>query len=197
LSASAREFLSRTNFHYFLGYARNFRKLREQGMVESDESIDSPAKMADSDRLDAMRKFPIWSVVDGWTFGALGRVITEAAPRVSDPDHWLWKDIAASFEVANPIFQTQLSSVILLRNLVAHHSRLWMRPTTLTPKAPKLYQTRARACEPKSMYVAWLALASFLKAGGGDQDLLGDIDELVGKDPLYEIGVMRPLSSAD
>lgn len=291
LSADAKAFLGRTNFHYFLGYARNFRKLRREGRVEGNDRIDrvielvmidhevstrlfgalrtlewrlraslvdhhcamypsksyfldpghyrvmdsdatpiqlvlldqiartrepyvlgtfqayeaqnhrpwlgSPAKMQESDRLVAMRQLPIWAVVDGWSLGVLERVLTETAPTGAEQDKWLWKEVASSFGISNQLFQTQLSSLIVLRNLVAHHSRLWMRPTAVTPKAPKLYAKYSRNVDAKAMYIAWLTLASFLNAGGGDRELLNDLDALIARDSLYELGVKRPLQSAD
>ncbi|MFN3949128.1 Abi family protein [Microbacterium sp.] len=291
LSDDAYTFLKRTNFHYFLGYARNFRKLRREGLIEGDDRIDrviqmvrldhevstrlfaalrtlewrlraalvdhhcelytptgcflkpdhflvmnsdstpvdvilreqivrsrepfvlgmfevhekahgrpwrdTPKKMAAADQLAAMETLPIWAAVDGWTLGLLERMITETAPvRHEGEDQWLWKKVASTFSVANPLFQTQLTGLIVLRNLVAHHSRLWMRPTASSPKRPKVYEKMSRDADHKSMYVSWLTLASFLRADGGDKELLSDIDELMGRDSLYEMGVKRPLLSA-
>lgn len=291
LSSDAEAFLAQTNFHYFLGYARNFRKLRREGQISGDDRIDrviemvridhevstrlftalrtlewrlratlvdrhcelyaphacflhaqhyrvmdpkarpvqqvvreqilrsrepfvrgtfeayetahgrawrdSPEKMTEADQLAAMETLPIWATVDGWTLGVLERVITETEPvRDGDADRWLWKEVASAFGVANTLFHTQLTSVIVLRNLVAHHSRLWMRPTASSPKRPKVYNNVSPEAEPKSMYVAWLALAAFLRPAGGDKDLLSDLDALIGLDPLYEQGVKQPLLSA-
>ena len=289
LSDHARDFIARTNFHYFLGYARNFRKLRREGLVQGDDRIDrvirmveidhdvstrlfaairdvewrlraalvethcalfpdracfleashfqvmntsstpvheilrnqisrsrepfvlgafekhahdigrtwteSPTCLTEDERMSAMRTLPIWSTVDGWTLGLLERVITETAP-VENGNRWLWKDVARGFEVSNQVFQTQLTSLIVLRNLVAHHSRLWMRPTAASPRRPKPFEKLLRDSDSKSMYVAWLTLAQFLRAGGGDQALIDDLDTLIGSDDLYEIGVKRPLRSA-
>jgi len=291
LSTAAEAFLAQTNFHYFLGYARNFRKLRREGEISGDVRIDrviemvkidhevstrlftalrtlewrlraalvdrhcelyaaracflhpghyrvmdpqarpvnqvvreqilrsrepfvrgtfeefevthgrvwrdNPEKMAEADQLAAMETLPIWATVDGWTLGVLERIITETEPtRDGDTDRWLWKEVASTFGVANAVFHTQLTSVIVLRNLVAHHSRLWMRPTASSPKRPKIYNKVSPEAEPKSMYVAWLALAAFLRPAGGDKDLLNDLDALIGRDPLYERGVKQPLLSA-
>lgn len=292
LTDEARSFLAVTNFHYFLGYARNFRKLRREGAIEGDDRIDrvirmveldhavsgrlfralrtvewrlrsvlvdrhcqlfppkgcfldpdhftvmdpdvkpvnlilreqiarsrepfvlgafeahetgqgrvwtgNPRKMTESDQLTVMEGLPIWAVVDGWTLGLLERVVTETKPvTLDDEPRWLWKDVADAFGVSNQLFQTQLGSLIVLRNLVAHHSRLWMRPTAMSPKKPKLYKKNLRDSDEKAMYVAWLTLASFLKAGGGDRELIADLDSLIAQDPLYELGVKRPLTSAE
>src|SRR5690606_37365320 len=79
----------------------------------------SPTRMTEDERLAAMRSLPIWAVVDGWTIGLLGRVITETKPvDVDGQPRWLWKRVAADFSVSNSVFQTQLSSLVVLRNLV-------------------------------------------------------------------------------
>lgn len=292
LSEEATSFLGRTNFHYFLGYARNFRKLRRDGLIEGDDRIDrviqmvqldhevstrlfaalrtlewrlrsalidhhcqlyppagcflkpdhftvmrleappvdvvlreqiarsrepfvlgvfeayerangrpwleSPRKMTDAHKLAAMQDLPIWAAVDGWTLGLLERVVTETKPVVIDDEQrWLWKGVASEFSISNQLFQTQLNSLIVLRNLVAHHSRLWMRPTTASPKKPKVYEKVSRDADSKSMYVLWLTLASFLRSGGGDRELIHDLDALLARDPLYDLGVKRPLGSAE
>lgn len=291
LSDAAAAFLARTNFHYFLGYARNFRKLRREGRVEGDLSLDraiqmvrldhqvsdrlfqalralewrlraalvdahcrlypatscfldpghysvrsfdarpveesireqiarsrepfvlgtfeahekangrawkdSAMKMADGDRLEAMRSLPIWAVVDGWSLGLLERVINQTAPQeVEGSEQWLWKEVAGRFSVANQVFETQLKSLIVLRNLIAHHSRLWMRPTASSSRSPKAYSKQGRGVDPKAMYVTWLTLASFLRESGHDKQLLDDLDGLIGTDPLYELGIKNPLHSA-
>ncbi|MEV8267362.1 Abi family protein [Microbacterium sp. NPDC076911] len=292
LSDEAKSFLARTNFHYFLGYARNFRKLRRDGLIDGDDRIDrvirmvqldhqistrlftalrtlewrlrsalvdhhcqlfspagcflksdhfvvmnpdaapvdvilrdqiarsrepfvlgefekyetkhgrtwrdSPRKMAGPDQLAAMQDLPIWAAVDGWTLGLLERIVTETkSTKVDDQERWLWKDVAGTFGVSNTMFHTQLGSVIVLRNLVAHHSRLWMRPTTVSPKKPKIYVRSLRDVDAKSMYVLWMTLASFLRSAGGDRELMDDLDALIALDPLYELGVKHPLSSAE
>lgn len=291
LSDEAKSFLGRTNFHYFLGYARNFRKLRREGLIDGDDRIDrviqivqldhdvstrlftglrnlewrlrsalvdhhcrlyspagcflkpdhfvmlnteappvdvvlrdqiarsrepfvlgvfeayeksngrnwldSPRKMTEEHLLAAMQDLPIWAAVDGWTLGLLERVVTETKPAVIEGEQrWLWKEVAGQFEIGNQVFQTQLSSLIVLRNLVAHHSRLWMRPTTVSPKKPKIYEKKLRDADAKSMYVLWLTLASFVRAAGSDLSLIADLDGLIKRDPLYELGVKRPLTSA-
>lgn len=291
LSDAAKAFLGRTNFHYFLGYARNFRKLRREGRLVGDVSLDrviqmvrldhqvsdrlfqalralewrlraalvdahcklypatscfldadhylvrsfdarpveesireqiarsrepfvlgtfetyelahgrpwrdSAMKMASHDRLGAMRTLPIWAVVDGWSLGLLERVINQTAPQVLEGEpEWLWKEIAGRFSVANQVFATQLKSLIVLRNLIAHHSRLWMRPTASSAKIPKTYVKQGRGVDPKAMYVTWLTLASFLRESGHDKQLLDDLDALIAGDPLYELGIKTPLHSA-
>lgn len=290
LSEAAMAFLGRTNFHYFLGYARNFRKLRREGRLDGDVSLDRaiqmvrldhqvsdrlfqalralewrlraalvdahcrlyPAtscfldadhylvrsfdarpveesiqeqiarsrepfvlgtfesyelahgrpwrgstKMADSDRLTAMRTLPIWAVVDGWSLGLLERVINQTAPQVVEGEpQSLWKEIASRFSVANQVFETQLKSLIVLRNLIAHHSRLWMRPTASSSRSPKAYAKQGRGVDPKAMYVTWLTLASFLRESGHDKQLLDDLDTVIASDSLYELGIKTPLHSA-
>jgi abortive infection bacteriophage resistance protein len=291
VSDDVRAYLWRVNFHYFLGYARNFRRLVIDSRVQSDPSLDHVVRIIELDQrvaahlfsgfqllewrlrsllvehhcalypslrvfLDAehyvvdnlygkpthesvhdqivrmrepyvLQRFdeylrakgtqaipsierapladqkavlatlPIWSVVDGWSFGLLVRVIlgarpTEAAQAV-DSDRFLWKRIARDCGVANPIFHGQLEALIVLRNQVAHHGRIWMRPTTNSPKAPKVLGAKSRNCDRKSMYIAFLTLSSMLLGIPGGREFLDQLDDLINEDPTYALGIKAPL----
>lgn len=57
LSDDAKSFLGRTNFYYFLGYARNFRKLRHDGLIDGDDRIDRVIQMVQLDHEVSTRLF--------------------------------------------------------------------------------------------------------------------------------------------
>jgi hypothetical protein len=282
-----REFLARTNFHYFLGYARNFRKLVAEGAVDGDTSLDrvvrlirldhrfsaslfqgigelewllraslveahcsmhpaascfldpghflaahidgrpthevvreqilrtrepyileqfekvingpaTPAaisRLSEKEKDEVIRELPIWAVVDGWTMGVLARVIMGTVSPAGSAAV-MWKTVAQHFSVSNSIVDGQLTGLVVLRNQVAHHVRLWMRPTTSSAKLPKLFEKRGRDCDAKSMYVAVLALAAFLRRSGSDGPFLAEVDGLLAEDSLFERGIKRPVGQS-
>jgi abortive infection bacteriophage resistance protein len=287
MSDASRDFLSGVNFHYFLGYGRNFRKLRlEQPayasaslddlvqIVRTDhelsdlvfralrtlewrlrslyvehhcafydsvgpymqagtynaDALDSPihesivaqihrsrepfitehiaastAKLALSSRQltpaeQAMvaGDLPIWSTVDSWTFGTLCRAI-QYCKRPSEDDEWIWKKISLDLGTPSKMFPQYLSAVQVLRNLIAHHSRLWMRPTTNTPKFPNRYRSERRATHEKSVYVVLLALADLIAKLPSGRGFKQEVDLLLDSNPLYSIGIRQIFthSSAD
>lgn len=270
---SARERLAVINFHYLLGYARNYRALASQSLVPQDDVLTRVLAIVDADRevsvsifhalrklewrlralvvehhcalypptqcfLDSkhfrvfdrdqppletmvekyirrsrepflvdhfdnggeIRDLPVWAVVDTWTFGGLSRVICESVP-VIDPDGGpglsLWKCVAASLGVSAPTIMEKLRAVTVLRNLVAHHGRLWMRPSSNPPKIPTIFPASTRrGVDPRSMYGVFLALSEMLGPRGDGADMLTEIDAILGRDVSYELGIKKPLAKS-
>lgn len=285
ISDGIRSLLRTMNFHYFLGYARNYRALVNSGRVDGDISLDRLARIITLDRefsnamfagigelewalraalveahcslhpargcflqeehyrpldiagrpthlmvreqslrsrepfiieqfeMAAGRKLshaeidglaeglkdevlgalPIWSLVDGWTIGLLGRVVMASKSPAGLEEEFLWKRVAAQLEVSNAIFPTQIEALVVIRNQLAHHSRMWMRPTNASPKLPKLYRRPGRDAQNKSMYVGVLALASFLRARGTDGPFLQRVDAILASDPVFALGIKSPI----
>lgn len=73
---------------------------------------------------------PIWVAVELWDFGTLSQLF--AMMKVADQ-----QQIAQKYGVADwKVFQSWLRALSYLRNLVAHHSRLWNRNVVSQPKLP-------------------------------------------------------------
>lgn len=74
---------------------------------------------------------PIWMAVETWDFGTLSHLFELAYP--SDR-----KSIAAQYGVADPeVFLSWLRCLSTVRNICAHHGRLWNEPLVNQPKLPK------------------------------------------------------------
>jgi abortive infection bacteriophage resistance protein len=74
---------------------------------------------------------PIWMAVETWDFGTLSHLFELAHP--SDR-----KSIAVQYGVADPeIFLSWLRCLSTVRNICAHHGRLWNEPLVNQPKLPK------------------------------------------------------------
>lgn len=268
---AAQDRLATLNFHYFLGYARNYRQLASRGVVSTDDVLGSVLDLIDCDRhlsvavFHALRKLewklrallvehhcgmfpatgcyleeahyksfnpelpdlhlslarhiersrepfildhfaagnraqdlPIWATVDTWTFSDLSRVISESVPLVDPaggPDRRLWREVALSLGVSAQTIQGNLQAIAVLRNLVAHHARLWMRPIALMPKIPKYYPTSLRhSIDQQSLYGVFLALAEMLNPKGEGTVVLADIDAILAVNPVFKLGVRNPVS---
>ncbi len=73
---------------------------------------------------------PIWVAIEVWDFGTMSQLF--AMMKVADQ-----MQIAAKYGVADwKVFQSWLRSLSYLRNLGAHHSRLWNRNVVAQPKLP-------------------------------------------------------------
>lgn len=74
---------------------------------------------------------PIWVAVEIWDFGAMSQLFSI----MKAPDQ---KEIAFKYGVSDfTVFASWLRSLNYLRNLAAHHSRLWNRNMIDQPKLPK------------------------------------------------------------
>jgi abortive infection bacteriophage resistance protein len=79
---------------------------------------------------------PIWVAVEVWDFGALSQLF--AMMKVPDQEK-----IAAKYGVNDfKVFASWLRSLNHLRNIAAHHSRLWNRNIVDQPKLPELGEIR-------------------------------------------------------
>jgi abortive infection bacteriophage resistance protein len=136
-----------------------------------------------------VQNLELWSIVDGLSLGTLSRFITECDNRENSTDR-VWKLIANDLGVAKAVFPTNIMSLTVLRNTVAHHARLWMRPATQAPKQPKVFAKRLRRADHKSMLVAFYNLALF-QGPEGYRDFADRVDALVSADPVYAYGVQK------
>lgn len=73
---------------------------------------------------------PIWVAIEVWDFGAVSQLLG----MMKVPDQ---QAIAARYGIADwKVFASWVRSVSYLRNLVAHHSRVWNRNMVSEPKMP-------------------------------------------------------------
>lgn len=163
------------------------RYMRDNGLKGRPDDLVQPHRNA------AVEQFPIWAIVDGLTFGTLADLIltTRPAGTIEDPKR-IMDVVAAGSSVHRSVFESQLHGLLVLRNLIAHHARLWMRPMPQTPAKPKLFERACRDMDHKSMYVAWLTLASHLRDRAAGRALALELDEILDAEPVYRAGVQLP-----
>lgn len=83
-------------------------------------------------------------VVDSFSLGLLSRFITQYRPDAQDPILF-WKTIAHELEIPVPAFESNLKSLTVFRNRVAHHDRLWASTSPeAARKASAFYETFAQ-----------------------------------------------------
>jgi len=73
---------------------------------------------------------PIWVAIETWDFGAMSQLY--AMMKVPDKTK-----ISEKYGVTWKVFESWLRSLNYLRNLVAHHSRIWNRNIIDQPKLPR------------------------------------------------------------
>lgn len=113
----------------------NVRKLTEE-VQRSDETFIRHLVSTYSEALP-----PIWAVCEVTSLGLLSRWYGNLA---ASP---VRRAIASSFAVDDLVLASWLHHLSTVRNVCAHHSRLWNRDFTVTPKQPRT--------KPRSIAVLW------------------------------------------
>lgn len=75
---------------------------------------------------------PVWKTLETISFGLLSKLVDNLN------DVQIQKDIARDFSLPQHIYlKSWMASCSVLRNLIAHHSRIWNRRFAVKPKIPK------------------------------------------------------------
>ncbi len=104
---------------------------------------------------------PIWSVIDSFSLGQLGKFVMACDAHVEDYQSRTWRQLADSLGMKAKVFSSGIESLSNTRNLICHHARLWMRPANHSPKKPKMFEKQLRGVDPKSQLMAFANVAHF------------------------------------
>lgn len=74
---------------------------------------------------------PAWISIEVTSFGTLSMLYGNLLPGKEK------RTIANHFGVSDSVFETWLHSIVYLRNICAHHSRLWNRSMSIRPQVPR------------------------------------------------------------
>ena len=74
---------------------------------------------------------PSWISIEITSFGTLSILYSNLLPGKQK------REIANHFGISDSVFETWLHSIVYLRNICAHHSRLWNRSMSIRPQIPK------------------------------------------------------------
>ena len=130
---------------------------------------------------------PLWSVVDSFSLGHLSEFVIRCDAD-SDPKEHIWRRVAEEIDFKPDRFQRGLDSLRSLRNLVSHHARIWMRPTTYSMPKKGLFRKEIANADPRSMIIAFYNLASF-QGAKSRKEFAKELQTILDQDPTYKIGV--------
>ncbi|MGZ3159836.1 MAG: Abi family protein [Burkholderiaceae bacterium] len=82
---------------------------------------------------------PVWAVCEVMSLGLLSRWYNSLKPAATR------RAIATVYGIDEKVLQSWLHHLSLVRNVCAHHSRLWNREFTITPNIPKTKPTHLAA----------------------------------------------------
>lgn len=144
------EIAIRTKVTYLLGHhygpfahldPNNFhRRFRHQAWLSKirDETERSSEKFIEhfSNKYNGFPNLPIWMLTEIMSFGALSRLYkgmkNNKSAGITDK-----QDVASTYNVHYKTLEDWLHCLVYVRNVCAHHSRLWNRELAIRPRALK------------------------------------------------------------
>lgn len=106
------------SIHKDIDHGKDRERVRNVSIRHYYETYDTPAMP------------PLWMVFEALTFGTVSYMY-------GNLPHADQKRIADQFGLGVPILKSWLHATTIIRNLCAHHARLWNRLFTFKPRAPK------------------------------------------------------------
>lgn len=112
-----------------------FRNQRHHGYLM--DSIYQQYGRSDEEFIQAFqRKYsdpipPSWMLMEIISFGTLSKLYKNLKPSISR------RSVASKFGIADRVFESWLHSTVYLRNVCAHHSRMWNRVFQIQPMIPR------------------------------------------------------------
>ncbi|MEZ6234593.1 MAG: Abi family protein [Phycisphaerales bacterium] len=98
--------------------------------IEQARSKEAFAKHFRSRYGDEHAFLPLWMAAEIMTFGTLLTLYTATSSEVR-------RAVASAFGVHDTVFESWFKSLNVVRNICAHHGRLWNRELGLSPKIPE------------------------------------------------------------
>ena len=100
------------------------------------QSIKDELKRCDDDNItqfnDEQNSMPpAWITMEITSFGTLSMLYKQLKPGHTK------REVARYYGVSDSVFESWLHSIVYVRNICAHHSRLWNRPLRVRPLYPK------------------------------------------------------------
>lgn len=162
-------------------HSKTIDKIKEE-FRRSDASFIRSYKMKYSDPIP-----PCWTAFEVISFGSLSVLFDNLRPGRSK------REVANWFGLDDKTFGSWLHSLVYVRNVCAHHSRLWNRELRIQPKYPistaKQWLNNLRIDNHKIYYILsmLLFLLQFLDNG---HSLISDLKQLLQKYPNIDPAAM-------
>jgi abortive infection bacteriophage resistance protein len=124
---------------------------------------------------------PLWAVVEVMSFGLLSRFFA-ALDAYADR-----RAISKAYDLNEKVLETALHHLAVVRNVCAHHSRLWNRTLTVAlriPQNPSFLRDWFNPQEPAKVYNSVVMLAYLLRHADPSSDWLEQLTPLVESCPL-------------
>lgn len=130
---------------------------------------------------------PAWMMMEITSFGSLSVLYKNLKPGRDK------RAIAKHFGISDSVMETWLHSIVYLRNLCAHHSRLWNRVLSIRPQFPnnpgKIWLS-SNSISNKRSYFMLCIIKYFLQTVNPNSSFKTKLKELFTKYPSADIAAM-------
>jgi abortive infection bacteriophage resistance protein len=123
---------------------------------------------------------PSWMLFEVTSFGSLSVMYSNIKPGLEK------REIAWAFGLADPVFSSWIHSMVYLRNVCAHHSRLWNRAMSIQPLIPRKTDGQwlsNKAIPNNNTYFILSMLVYLMGQIKQDNDVVPRFKELLAKYP--------------
>lgn len=119
--------------------------IKAMSMLHADLTKSKDTFVSHFNKTYVERTPPIWAVVEILSFGSLSYWFAKVVPRI------IQHRVGGVYHTHPDILSSWLHHISVVRNIVAHHGRLWNRVTPFQPRIPKPERhTIASSINPKT-----------------------------------------------
>ncbi len=164
-------------------YQSNLKKLSEE-VNRSDEIFIKHYLSTYNELLP-----PVWVVCEVMSLGQLSRWYNSLKPKATR------RAIADVYGIDEYVLQSWMHHLSLVRNICAHHSRLWNREFTITPNLPKskpIHLTKEFITGSRKLYNTLVILLHCLDTIAGQHHWRTKFNELIAKHNITVVDMDFP-----
>jgi abortive infection bacteriophage resistance protein len=126
---------------------------------------------------------PGWMIMEALSFGSFSKIYKLAKGALRSP-------AADAFGVHQTVLESWLHALVFARNLCAHHSRIWNRKLTITPKIPKRYRGEWPEDSQEKLYIVCCIIHHMLSVLADDTGWANRLKELIQHRPDVPLKAM-------
>ena len=126
---------------------------------------------------------PSWMLMETFSFGAVSRIYKVMRGELRIP-------VADALGVQQDILESWLHCLSFVRNVCAHHARIWNRRLTISPKIPKKYRDTWPAQSQNRLYVVCAVIHHLMKMIADDSGWVQRLAVLIRERPGVPLSAM-------
>jgi len=126
---------------------------------------------------------PVWAMVEIVSFNTLSKIFAN----LKEPYR---SEITKELKIKPLVFQGWLHTLTYIRNICAHHSRLWNKVLAIEPKIPKNQKVFNSLNNKKLFFVLNMIQFIFISIGDEEFDFKSELKGLLNKYPIVDIKAM-------